>query len=275
MFNFGKFIFLGATVSFLRMNLDNILVGKLLGVTALGLYAVAFNISNFGADYFAGKIQRVTFPAYSKLHGNLEHLQKAFLKILKHTSLIALPLGIGLFLLAEDFIRLFYGEKWIGATSILKILSCLGTFNTLLTALVGIFLGIGKPRLYFLINLLQVIIFVMFISPAAKIFGLNGIGVVVGLSSFIAFFLASVLVIRLLSLNFNQLYPNLKPALLSTLMMVIGIVISKKILSYNNSILLPYYTFPLLIIIGIIFYSVTLSKIEKPIFKEIKEILVS
>ena len=65
MFNFGKFVFLASAVWFIKMNLDNFLVGKLLGLTMLGLYAIAFNIANFGADYFGNKVYKVIYPAYS------------------------------------------------------------------------------------------------------------------------------------------------------------------------------------------------------------------
>ncbi len=272
MFHFGKFIFLAALAWFLRMNLDNILVGKLLGVAALGLYAVAFGISNFGADYFSGKIYRVTFPAYSKLHEDLDNLRKAFLKVLKHISLVAFPLGIILFLLSKEFLITVYGEKWVGAVDVLKILASLGIFNTLLSGFVSIFSACGKPRIYFYINLIQVLIFVIFISPMAKLFGINGVGIVVGLSSFVAFIVALILAKRFLFLTSKQIFHSFRTPLLSSIYMTIVMVLFKK--SILQFMFIPIqFKFVILLLLAIGVYSYSLFKIDKSFVKEIKSLI--
>ena len=273
MFHFGKFVFLATLVWFLKMNLDNILVGKLLGVAALGLYAIAFNIANFSADYFGSRVHAVTYPAYSKLQSDLDDLRNAALKVFKHVSLVALPFGIGLFLLSGDFLGFVYGEKWIGAISVLRILAWAGIFNTLTKGFSGIFLACGKPKLEFLITTLQVSLFVMFITPMVRLFGINGVGAVVAISGIIAFIITLAWSMRLLRINLKQIFLSLKPPLLSTFFMALGIVFFKTILLQFPLIFSEHYNFIILFLTAVIIYAFSLFKVEKALFCEVKSLV--
>jgi len=273
MFHFGKFLFLGSIIWFLKMNLGTLLVGKLFGVTMLGLYAIAFSISNFCVNQLGGKIYRVTYPAYSKLQDDLNRLKEAFLKVFKYTSMFALPFGIILFLLSKELLLLVYGEKWIGASSILKILSWSGLFNTLNVGILGLFIAYGKPKLDFAITSIQVIIFFIFISPMAKILGMNGVGLVVSLSSVIGFFFALIWVMRLLQVKLSQIYYALKPSLISSLFMILGILFVKYILLLSQRGIVARYNFLILLLFSITLFVVSLSKIERPLVREMKEMV--
>lgn len=275
MFHFGKFVFLGAIVWFLKMNLDNLLVGKFLGVAALGLYAIAFNIANFGADYFGNKVARVIFPTYSKLQSDLYDLKSATLKTLKYISIIAIPFSIALFLLSGEFLRFFYGERWIGATNVLRILAFAGIFNTLPAGMSVAFLACGKPKLGFWITTFQVAIFFIFIYPMAKLFGINGVGVVVTLSGFIAFIITLIWAMKLLSMELKQVCLSFRPALIASLFMAFGIVFLQIVISYFHKLAQSHYSFILLSLSAVVIYGFLLFKREGQLLKEMKELMFS
>lgn len=259
MFHFGKFLFLGGVIWFLKANLDNLLVGKILGVTALGFYAIAFSIANFCSDYLGSKVNRVIFPAYSRLQENLIDLKKASLKTLKFISIIVLPFGLGLSVLGTQVIGFFYGPKWIEAGAILRILVIAGIFNTLPVGLNAIFLACGKPKLWFWINLLQVFLFFVLIAPMAKLFGVLGVAMVVSMSSFIAFCIALAWAMQILAIKISEIYEALKPALFASLIMIAVLLIAKIYLTQLFIFILMAWTI----------YALFLYKTEKNIFKEI------
>jgi len=273
LFSFGKFIFLVSLVSYLRFNLANLLIGKLLGVTALGLYAIAFNVAHFAAKYLGGRIHQVIYPAYSTLQSNLYDLRSASLKVTKHVSLIAIPLGVGIFLMGPEFLRLVFGEKWIGASRVLIILAWAGVFNTLNSSLDPIFLALGRSKISFWIAALQVSIFLVFIIPAAELFGINGVGAVVSISTFITFMLTLFWVKKLLSISTRQIYLSLKPALLSTLIMSLAILFVKHLFFNGRINILLHYNLILIFFFAIAIYIFSLFKIERVLFKEFKEII--
>lgn len=269
MFHFGKFLFLGGVVWFLKMNLDNLLVGKLLGVTALGIYAIAFNVANFGADYFGGKVYRVIFPAFSKIQDNKYDLKQAFLKTTKIVSIFAFPFFVILFLMGDELIRIMYGLKWLEAIPVLKILAFAGLFNTLPVAMGPLFNASGYPKISFWFGVIQVVIFFIFITPAAKLFGLVGIGLVVSASALVAIIAYLPFTMRLISLKINDIYHCLKPGLISSLLMGLGIIILKHVLpKYSVGVLLYCNLVTLAIFAGAI-YGLSIFKIERNIFKEI------
>jgi PST family polysaccharide transporter/lipopolysaccharide exporter len=259
MFGFGKFIFLSTAIGFLRNNLDNFLVGKLLGVTMLGYYAVSFNIANFGFDYFGRKIDRVTYPAYSKLLDKPEVLKAAFFKTFKYTALFAIPLGVGIFLLGKEFLLFAYGDKWLGATGALRILAWIAIFNTLPVSMRAIFLAKNRPDLNLWYFVTPVVLFLVFIAPVANLYSVAGVGAVVSISSFIVFLLSLSWVQKLLAIRFYEILTQLKSSLLSTLVMAICIIALK---NFSVNILL-------MIFCGVIAYVFSLFIMEREIFIEL------
>ncbi|MBP7055541.1 MAG: lipopolysaccharide biosynthesis protein [Candidatus Omnitrophica bacterium] len=269
---FGKFIFLATLVAFLKSNLDNLLVGKLLGVTMLGYYAVAFNVANLCYDYIGSKIGRVIYPAYSKLSRDFDNMRNAFLKTFKYTAIFVIPIGLGTFFLAKDFLLLAYGEKWVDAYKVLQILAWAGIFNTLPVPLRAIFFTMNKPNLAFFMSAIQVVIFFIFITPAAKMFMLNGVGIVVSVSSFMAFIISLFWGMRLLSITYYQIYACLKPALVASfytfsVMIILRFLFmtNKFIISFNGAI-----AFASIVLIAVFMYIAIIQKTEKDVSIDLK-----
>jgi len=273
MFHFGKFLFLGGIIWFLKMNLDNMLVGKILGITALGFYGIAFNIANFSSDYFGSKVHRVVFPAFSKIQNDKYDLKQAFLKTTKLVGIFAFPLCAILFLMGDELIRLVYGVKWIEAIPVLKVLAFAGLFSTLSTAMGPLFNASGHPKAGFWFGVIQITIFFMFIAPAAKLFGLVGVGIVVTVSALIAVIVYLPFTMKLISLKIADIYLCLKPGLASSLLMGLGIILLKYIFLKCSTGSYLYYNLTALVIFAGLVYSLSLFKIERNILKEIKHMM--
>lgn len=274
MFNFGKFIFLASALLFVKMNLDNLLVGKLLGITMLGLYSIAFNIANFCSDYFGNKVNRVFYPAYSKLGNNPQSLSSAFMKTLKFTSIVAFLFGAGVLAIGPEFLKLLYGDKWDGATTVLKIMAFAGIFNTIPAGITALFLSLGKPRIGFYLMLIELSIFCIFIPPMANLLGINGVGIIISASSFLSFCVALIVAMRLLSLDIRKIYLTFKPALFSSIFMLGIILLIKRLMFfYSQTYITMKYNFIILFPLALVVYLVTLYKIDKSTLKDLKEII--
>jgi O-antigen/teichoic acid export membrane protein len=273
MFSFGKFLFLGAVVWYLKSNCDRFLIGKLLGTTMLGFYAIAYNFANFGRQYFGAKVSKVLFPAYAKIQTDLNDIKSVFLKILKYVCLLSIPLSIGIFIMGGDFLKFAFGEKWIGATSVLRILAWAGLFNAISVAIGPVFLALGKSKISFYITSVEVLIFFVSIVPLAKLFGINGVGIVVVVASFIAFAINLTLVMKLLSITSKEIFSFVKPVLISSFFMTVGLMIIKIILmnSYLGSV--PSLNFLTLLFFALTVYCLSLHKTDKLIFRQIKELV--
>lgn len=222
MFGFGKYILAGGIIAFLYSNSDNIIVGKFLGVTMLGYYAIAMNLSNFLTDYFLGKVGTVMYPAYAKIHEDSEDVKRVMLKAVKYVSIILFPFSFGLFLFAPDILNLVFGAKWLPATDILRILCFVGLFRSLGTTMWPAFLAKGKSKIDFQINIAQVIIFLALVIPLTLKFKLIGVGAAVLLSNLIGFCLGLMRVERTLHIKSLEVFNSLRPALAASLLMLAG-----------------------------------------------------
>ena len=67
MIGYGKHIFGSNLIVFINRNIDDILIGKMLGMGTLGYYNFAYRISSIPATNITSVIVRVIFPIYAKL----------------------------------------------------------------------------------------------------------------------------------------------------------------------------------------------------------------
>ena len=98
----GKWITLAGICNYLFQNADNIAVGKLLNIQALGLYEMAYTIAIVPVTEVAEVFQRVMFPVFVRISHDKARLQRAFLFMLAVVSLLSSVFGIILFFFAKD-----------------------------------------------------------------------------------------------------------------------------------------------------------------------------
>jgi O-antigen/teichoic acid export membrane protein len=185
LFGFGKWV-LGANIAlFLIMQGDDIFVGKLLGITALGFYQFAYKLSNLPATEISHLIMQVTFPAYSKLQDNLPRLRKAYLKVLQITMFLSFPIAGLIFVLAPDFTKIFLGEKWLPMVPSMQVLVFCGLFRSIGATMGPVFQAVGRPDILTKLAFARLAIIVALIYPLSIKWGIAGTSSAVLISSFI------------------------------------------------------------------------------------------
>ena len=63
-FDFGKYMFVIGVTTYVTTMVDNVVVRRLLGAAALGVYVVAYNLASLPIGMINGILGSVTFPAY-------------------------------------------------------------------------------------------------------------------------------------------------------------------------------------------------------------------
>jgi lipopolysaccharide exporter len=182
---FGQWVVGSGVLIFLIMQGDDIFVGKMLGVTALGLYQMAYLISNLPATEITHVISQVTFPAYSKLQSEIFKLRDAYLKVLQVTAFLSFPIAGLVFILAPDFTRLFLGEKWMPMVPAMQVLTIFGLIRALAATTGSLFQGSGNPHILTKLAVLQLGILVGIIYPLSTKWGILGTSIAVVISNFI------------------------------------------------------------------------------------------
>lgn len=222
MFHFGKYIFGGSVLFFLNNNLDNLIVGKYLGVEMLGYYAIAFNLATFISTYFLGKVGMVMYPAYSKIQDNKGDVIRVMLKSVRMISVIIFPFAIGLCVFAPDILGVVLGPKWLPAANVLRVLAWVGLVNSIGTALWPIFMARGNTKADFLVRLVSTVVFFILIVPFALKFKIVGAGMAVLIASLCSFAIGLWRIQGILEMNILRVFQAMMPAFLCSMVMVIA-----------------------------------------------------
>jgi len=173
-FRYGIFITGSGIVIFLTTELDNALVGKVLGMEALGYYVLAYTLANLPATQITHVVSRVMFPAYSQVQNDLEKLKTLYLKTLKLVATFAVPAAAGLFVLAPEIIKVVYGERWAPAIPALRVLCIFGMIRAIGATNGPLFNAIGKPNIIFYTTSLKLASILLIIYPLTKLYGIIG-----------------------------------------------------------------------------------------------------
>jgi O-antigen/teichoic acid export membrane protein len=127
---FGAGDTLGQVANFGANQLDNILIGKLLGVEMLGAYGRAYQITIMPVNMIGGVIQKTLFPAFSR--SPIETLGDLIALWGRFTVAIGITLSVFTYFNSETLVKIILGPQWVQYIPVVKILSIGILFRLLL-----------------------------------------------------------------------------------------------------------------------------------------------
>ncbi len=240
MFNFGKWIMASSIITFFLTQGDDIFVGRILGVTALGFYQLAYRISNTPATEISITITKVLFPAYSKLQDNIKKLRIAFKKVFFVISFVTFPISFGIVAVAPEFTMVVLGEKWEAIILPMQILSIWGLVRALASTAGPVFRAIGKPHISTKVQFIELIFIAVLIYPFTLWKGLVGISTALTISILSANVITGYKLTEITGLKRKKLIKYMSIPFFISLAMLGSIMISK-ILFQQFSILFLVY----------------------------------
>jgi lipopolysaccharide exporter len=116
---FGNLVLATNLLNWTIENADNLVVGRVFGMFALGLYSVSYNLVRTPTNHVMTTAQGVLFPAAARAQDNLNGLQKAYLTALSGVLLVISPVFLGIAAVAPTIVHGIYGNKWIGAETLM------------------------------------------------------------------------------------------------------------------------------------------------------------
>jgi len=120
---------IGATLAdFVSRNVDNLIVGAILGTTSLGYYAMAYQIVRAPDMLISGPLYLYIFNSVSRAAhaGDKQALQALAASAVRLGSSAFAPLFCGLAVIADLAVPLVLGDKWLGAIAPLRWLAGAG-----------------------------------------------------------------------------------------------------------------------------------------------------
>ncbi len=134
---FTSAVWSGQFIYVLSSNMDYLLVGRLLGSSALGFYSIAWDLLRFVPDRLHRVAGRVTLPAFCRLQDDRVALAEAYMDFFAYVARIVVPVAACAAIAAPEILTTIYGSKWLAAALPMRLLAP-GL------AMCGLRLGIGS-----------------------------------------------------------------------------------------------------------------------------------
>lgn len=131
-------------LSVLLLNLDYLLIGRYLGAAALGIYVLAYRVPELLILQFARILSKVTFPIYTQMRDLPDGIARAFGKATGYVSLLTVPMGLGLLIVARPFTLIFLTDKWESAIPVMQGIAIYCLFLSLIHNTSAVYKAIGK-----------------------------------------------------------------------------------------------------------------------------------
>jgi len=171
---YGRYVSATNIVNIANNTADNVVIGRVLGATALGFYAVAFRLADFPNTVIAHIVGRVMFPVYSLLQNELGRFRRAFIQNLQRIAVLALPVSVTILICAEPIVLGLFGRKWEEAIGPLRILAVYGLVKSFSAPGGEVFKGAGRPELGLTVGILQIAIAVPALIVLVRTHGVEG-----------------------------------------------------------------------------------------------------
>ena len=182
---FGGQLMTSGVLTFIIMNLDNLVIGSLLGSATLGYYALAFGWGTKVCEMLGSVVNSVLFPTFAKIQSDLPRLRAAYLRSLELVAFMAVAGYVTLYGCSADFVTHILGagtDKWLPALTVLRILCLYGLIRAVLEPVGSVVMAIGGIPVLVRANLLAAVVKVALIYPALLAWGIEGVAVAVTLS---------------------------------------------------------------------------------------------
>jgi O-antigen/teichoic acid export membrane protein len=157
LFGFSRNVVGSDVLTFLSRNTDNLLIGVVLGLAPLGLYAVAYRLLDSTGSILIGISRKLAFPTFSRLQHDRERMTRAYFRVSRASGVIIVPGYIGMALIAPELTPVLFGEQWQASGPVAAVLFLVGPVAGLQTFGFALLNAAGHPGVVFRFRLVTTV----------------------------------------------------------------------------------------------------------------------
>jgi O-antigen/teichoic acid export membrane protein len=255
---FGASVTIVDIITQITDNLDYIIVGRLFGLVPLSIYTLAYRLPEMLLIGNLWVMGGVVFPAFSSIQNRPEELRRGFLASVRFVELIAVPVCLGLCIAAEPIVRVVFGDQWLEAIPVLRVLAIYAWVYSLGYHVGGFYKAIGRPDILLKLSLLTLVIIVPSLLIGAR-FGIMGVAAGHLVAVLIRRIISLGLATRFVNVSILDIFGELRTSLLGAIVMVPVVLAA----SYFSQGWNPILQLGFIILSGAISYLSVLWWIEK------------
>ena len=174
LFGFGGYLLGSALLEITYTRAYTLLIGKWYGVGELGFYSRADSAVQLPVGSLSGLLARVAFPLFSSAAANKEQLRRGVEVAVRGIMLINIPMMVGMAAVARPMVMALFGDRWLPAVPILRILAMAWVFWPLQVINLNVLIAQGHSHLFFRLEALKKVIGVCLLL-LGTVYGVLGI----------------------------------------------------------------------------------------------------
>ncbi len=246
-FSFGWKILVSKIIYNISNSVRQLFIGKIYSDSDLAYYNKGKTYPNIFGQNIYNSVNSVMYPVLSKTQDDYKRFNEILFKALKINIFIVLPMMVGFYCVADSFIYILLGSKWMGCVPYVKIFCVVVFLNSIEAIISSGPLALGKSTATMILDIVECLISIgLFV--AAIPFGVMAIAYSMMLSSFINCLIYILYIHKLSKFNFFRLLSDSSSSIVSSILM--GVVVYALL-----NLQLPFYIiFVVQIIFGVLIY---------------------
>ncbi len=168
--SFGANVFGGQVAWYAYTTADFLVIGRMLGATALGAYTFAWVIAGIAVERIAAMAGRVVPAVFAAVQDDAAALRRYIYRLTEGLALVTMPVCIGIALVADLIVVVGLGDAWLAAIAPMRILAVYAAFRCLAVILPHVLVYTGHARQSMQYNVAALVVLLpMFIAGAAML----------------------------------------------------------------------------------------------------------
>lgn len=160
------------------LNVDYVVVGRVLGPRDLGLYLLAFNLCSWPVVIVSTAVRRVSLAGFARwAEAGPEALQDGFRRVLSLVVAVTLPMCVLLAVYPADLVHVLYGSTWAPAATLLPFLAVLGLARVLVELVYDYAVVLGRGRANLVLHGVWLVALVPVLTAGAVLAGIRGVAI--------------------------------------------------------------------------------------------------
>ena len=219
LFRLDGWMWISTVLWFVLAEGDSVFVGRVFGLTVLGIYAVAQSLVSITRTDVAVMLQRLVFSSFSS-NQDPALVRAGYLKLLRGTALCVVPVSVGLAALAPEITMVLLGYKWMMAIPVVSMLALLGGLHVFLHNASTLLKGTGEQRQSIVAEIIFLTVAAALAVPLSGKLHLVGIALAMTLGAAAAWAWAERCVLMELNISFREMVQAFESSIAATLVML-------------------------------------------------------
>jgi O-antigen/teichoic acid export membrane protein len=269
MFAYGSKLLFSGLLDTVFRNIHLIVIGKLFTAADLGFYSRAQSCTRLTSENLTSSVNRVIFPAFSKVQDDNSRLKRGVRKVLTTLAFLNFPMMTGLLVTAKPLVLVLLTEKWLPCVPYLRLFCAVGMLFPICALNLNVLKALGRSDLFLKIVLLSEILIAISIVVTYR-WGIQAlIYGQIAVSIFVYYFQSSYLG-KLINYPFKEQVFDFAPYLAISIVMG-AVIYSLQFIEFSNNLSLLVCQ----ICVGIVVYILLCFYCQLDAFREVWGLLLS